>query len=123
MDRRYLAMGACLGVVVIAALVAGVFYIFSLPPATYDFANAITFRDVSIVSPDEGWAVGVISGAPNDVLTRLHDGHWTVEPKPEGLDDMASIYSVSMVSATDGWAAGGIVNTSTGVLLHYVGGV
>lgn len=100
MGRRYLAMGACLGV----AVVAGVFYVLSLRPNTYDFANAITLHDVSIVSPDEGWAVGDIGGAPNAMLMHLHDGHWTVEPKPDGLDDMASVYSVSMVAADDGWA-------------------
>jgi len=74
----------------------------------YAWAGAMSLRSVSMVSADEGWAVGNISGSPNSLLIRYQHGRWTILPKPAGLDKTSEFGAVSMVSATDGWALASI---------------
>src|SRR5258708_33666705 len=81
---------------------------------SYPLASAITLNSISMDSPSDGWAVGEMSGKPNNVLFHYHVGQWTiVKPLPEGTASMPGIHtslqSISMISSTDGWAIG---NTS-----------
>jgi hypothetical protein len=83
-----------------------------------------------MVSADNGWAVGHISGKPTTLLMHYSRGQWTILPKPVGLDDTSAFTAVSMVSAHDGWAWASMPIPSSdryhsfrpgGVLLHYDG--
>jgi hypothetical protein len=80
----------------------------SLPQSTDTELNSI-----SMVSPNEGWAVGVreFSDHAASVLMHYHNGIWSEYPNTFDVP----LTSVSMASATDGWAAS---NTE---LLHYDG--
>ena len=70
----------------------------------YPWANAMSIQSISMVSADDGWAVGNISGKPATLLMHYSHGQWTILPKPAGLDDTSEFSAVSMVSASDGWA-------------------
>lgn len=96
----------------------------------YPWASAMSLQSISMVSADDGWAVGHISGAPTTLLMRYSRGQWTVLSKPAGLDDTSEFTAVSMVSAHDGWAwaskpipIGDRYHSFRpgGVLLHYDG--
>ena len=90
--------------------------------ATAPGANvpSITLDAVSMVSADDGWAVGesysgTNSGPSNDgYLMRYANGHWTAITIP--CRCAKAIRAIAMVSATDGWAAG-----DQGTMLHYDG--
>jgi len=78
--------------------------------------------DLSMVSPDEGWAVGSIlgpSGDPaNPLILHYKNCSWT--PVAANYPGM-TLLSISMDSVTDGWAVGG---SSAGqqLALHYTNG-
>ncbi len=71
-------------------------------------------NDVSMVSPDEGWAVGQHTDAPNGdaqgpasrgVIYHYLHGRWQ---QVDGIPNtVGALYVVQMLSASDGWAAGG----------------
>lgn len=96
----------------------------------YAWANTMSLQSISMVSADDGWAVGHISGQPTTLLMRYSRGQWTILPKPAGLDNHSQFSAVSMVSANDGWAWASAMTpigdryhsfTPGGVLLHYDG--
>ncbi len=96
----------------------------------YTWASAMSLQSVSMVSADEGWAVGNISGSPSTLLMHYHKGQWTILPKPAGLDNHSEISNVAMVSASDGWALASMPipigdryhsYRPGGVFLHYDG--
>jgi hypothetical protein len=96
----------------------------------YPWANTMSLQSVSMVSADNGWAVGHISGKPTTLLMRYSRGQWTILPKPVGLDNQSEFTAVSMVSAHDGWAWASMPIPigdryhsfrPGGVLLHYDG--
>jgi hypothetical protein len=60
-----------------------------------------------MVSPTEGWAVGVVG-----TILHYSDGSWCRASSPIKLLD-----SVAMASPTAAWAVGG-----GGTILHYSGG-
>ncbi|HET9111016.1 MAG TPA: hypothetical protein VFN78_09350 [Ktedonobacterales bacterium] len=108
--QRRLAVGVC-AVFAIIALVAGCTqkatqaWLYQLGTSQpYFGANEMSLRSVSMVSPDDGWAVGGISGDPTTLLMQYSRGQWTVLPKPAGLQDHSDFAAVSMVSHNDGWA-------------------
>ncbi len=65
-------------------------------------------RDVDMLSPDEGWAVGT------GVILHYTNGNWEKEASPDG----AFLNSIDMVSASEGWALGYVPDAH--VLLHYL---
>lgn len=110
----------------------------------YPLAITMTLKSVSMVSSHEGWAVGLKSGAPNDVLLHFSKGQWTiVKPLVEQTKALPGMHTVltgvAMVSTSEGWAIGsndiptsplvtaadGTKSQSVqlaGVLLHYTQG-
>lgn len=97
----------------------------------YPWADTMSLQSISMVSADEGWAVGHISGKPTTLLMHYSRGQWTILPKPAGLDDTSEFTAISMVSSRDGWAwaskpipIGDRYHSYRpgGVLLHYDGG-
>lgn len=91
-----------------------------------------TLDGMSMVSPNDGWAVGTVFNAPNgmggmkSVLLAHYDGHaWTTSPDSDAFA-FGDLISVSMDSADDGWATGSISDTQEGglhgLVLHYTGG-
>jgi hypothetical protein len=94
---------------------------------------------LSMISASEGWASGaeifsVPNGPPQGVILHYVNGDWQVQA--QNLFNGAIVESISMASATEGWAVGysvtyistttsnppGIIQESTGLLLHYTGG-
>lgn len=79
---------------------------------------------VSMLSPTEGWAVGVrtsLDQSSTAALMHYANGKWTlVESGVHGI-----LTSIAMLSSTDGWAVGNALgggpHTSVGILLHYDG--
>ncbi len=108
--QRRVAIGLCVVLVAIALIVgctqkATQAWLVQLSAGQpYFGASEMSLRSVSMVSPDDGWAVGGISGKPTTLLMRYSHGLWTVLPKPAGLGDDSDFAAVSMVSSTDGWA-------------------
>jgi hypothetical protein len=94
-----------------------------------------SLTDISMDSPDDGWAVGsgVVysraiehSNLPSPLLYHYAHGQWSAVQPPANLGNGAALYGVSMLSATDGWAVGmNRENTSTtltnDIILHYDG--
>ena len=110
---------------------------------SYPLASGISLKSISMDSSNDGWAVGVISGAPNNVLFHYHAGQWMIiKPLPENTPAMPGIHaelqSVSMLTPNDGWAVGNtdmpegkpvqsgqtteIRTQPAGLLFHYVNG-
>lgn len=101
-------------------------------------------NSISMVSTDEGWAVGAtllpqhttvthsvleyIYGAP--VILHYSQSHWKPVPLPFHCQAGCHIvlHSIAMVSATEGWAVGNSVlppnadGVTSGFILHYSGG-
>ncbi len=109
--QRRAALGITAALVTIALILACVLqptsiaWLFRLGVMQpYPWANTMSLQSVSMVSADDGWAVGHISGKPTTLLMRYSRGQWTILPKPAGLDDTSAFTAVSMVSAQDGWA-------------------
>lgn len=78
-------------------------------------ASRSTIKSISMVSTEEGWAVGTagIAADPTNqsyLLLHYHNGRWTREfPFREGTDGFpshVSLTSISMISAEEGWAVG-----------------
>ncbi|MGE5333569.1 MAG: hypothetical protein ACM3N4_02625 [Nitrososphaerota archaeon] len=92
--------------------------------------TGMTIRNVSMVSSDEGWAVGVITGSSHTLLLHYRAGHWTAVTPPADLNPMADLAAVAMVSRDEGWAVGQVpVPTASRtawrpspLVLHYHGG-
>ncbi len=122
----------------------------TVTPASLDLTRFI-LNSISMVSPDEGWAVGVTrlhTASASDTLPEYGDpvilhysqGQWRPVPFPSdskshigcsatGIACPAiSLNSISMLSATDGWVVGNSVlppnvdGLAFGVVLHYTGG-
>lgn len=108
--KRRMALGICAVLAAALLVVAGVrqnprallYHLGLVDP--YPWASTMTFQSISMVSADDGWAVGYISGKPTTLLMHFSHGQWTILPKPAGLDDYSEFAAVSMVSASDGWA-------------------
>lgn len=129
--RRTWTIGfTVLTIALIAFLVIGALVFPSPKGEGYAGSADITLTSISMVSPDEGWAAGSISGAPRCILMHYQRGLWTIVPKPAGLAQNAGITQVQMLSATDGWALsstqvslndGQGSTAPAGVILHYDG--
>ena len=93
-------------------------------PATPGPAGAL--GHVSVVGPDDAWAVGWTGNGSTtfDALTEHWNGTaWTVVPVPASVGTGIYLASVAAISARDVWAAG--LTTSSGptrdVILHWNG--
>ncbi len=80
---------------------------------------------ISMVSADEGWAVGYgpdFQGVSNGLILYYSGGRWTVYGSPMFE---ASFSRVQMLSPTDGWMVGesniSVPGKQAGVILHYNG--
>ena len=106
----------------------------SYGPPRYTFAGTTgLFGDVSMVAPNEGWALAQVTKTPSG-RQPLHDvtlyhylnGTWTpvtVQTSQDFAEGGVSGFNgtISMDSATDGWAVAHNFNRFS-VLLHYSGG-
>jgi photosystem II stability/assembly factor-like uncharacterized protein len=150
-SRRWLGgLPALAATLVIILLAVAIFGIPGLFPGLHKSAaqlpnlSGITLTSISMVSANEGWAVG----SPNrslqnvppptgsrsngpSIILHYHNGQWTEQALPAELSNPQGDYvlrSVSMVSATEGWAVGSTVlpanvdGVTEGILLHYTGG-
>lgn len=120
----------------------------TVPPTGVDLTRFV-LNSISMVSADEGWAVGVarlpagISTATSvisrqygdPVILHYSQGHWKSYPlninrqigcsASGGACPAISLNSIAMVSATDGWIVGNTMlpltadGITTGVVLHY----
>lgn len=145
------ALAAALVIILLAVLVFRLPGFHPKPPgqggAPVDLIP-FSLTSVSMVSPDEGWAVGTTRlpqasgsaaesayGAP--VILHYWHGQWRPVPLPPNLTSRLGcgnrcpgiiLRSLSMVSATDGWAVGNTVlrpgsdGVTTGIVLHYTAG-
>ncbi len=149
--RRWLgglpALAATLVIILLAVAIFGIPGLFPglrRGAAQLPDLSGITLTSISMVSANEGWAVGASSRALHDVpppvgastngppvILHYHNGQWTEQPLPEELNNPTVSYvlrSVSMVSASEGWAVGQAVAPNVtdgikdGILLHYTGG-
>jgi hypothetical protein len=79
----------------------------------------IELHDVDMVSPEEGWAVGVTGPTSFGVMMHYTNTTWS---RVSHLTGTYGINAVKMISPTEGWAVG-YVNCSYGcdhnLLLHY----
>jgi len=91
------------------------------PPLALAPGVHISLFTISMVSFDEGWALGArtvdqngssVDSTPVTVLLHDHGGTWTAMSLPLPY----SLLDISMVSSTDGWAVG-----LHGLILHYNG--
>jgi hypothetical protein len=78
------------------------------------FGNALS--SVSVLSPDDAWAVGVSHNTrfgSRNLIEHWDGRNWQVVPSPDvGIDD--SLDSISAVSASDLWAVGDYFNNTSG---------
>lgn len=103
------------------------------PPANIGLPDGTTLNDLTMISPDEGWAVGGVNtfdrsklGQSTNVqyegslLLHFQAGYWSVSyrgPADIWLD------TITMLSASEGWAVGYLRATPGGaVYLHYARG-
>lgn len=92
-------------------------------------SDNVSLDDMSLVGPDEAWAVGVIKGRfgqpATGVIYHLAPGQTpTWQQLPQRFPG-AELSAIAMDSPTDGWAAStsGVTGTETKPLvLHYTGG-
>lgn len=84
----------------------------------YDHLNSI-----AMLSPSEGWILGISGQGGHPFLLRFSHGAWTVDPLQIELSPMNPI-ALKMVSATEGWIAGSDQNGygGHGVMLHIIDG-
>jgi photosystem II stability/assembly factor-like uncharacterized protein len=91
----------------------------------------VELRAVSMVSADEGWAVGSVFNerdlTSRPLMLQYTHGRWMEVAVPANLDSHTSLASVSMLSADEGWVVGAVPppaagGQSQGILLHYSGG-
>ncbi len=78
-------------------------------------SGCANFRDVWMVSPSDGWAVGSSCAiTPTAVLAHYNGSAWQPTTVPTNT---TSLNAVQMISSTEGWAVG-----NAGIILHYTGG-
>lgn len=140
---RFRAAATLVATVALIALLVGVFTLMrhpvgkvpttgSQPSVQFSLPANSQVSAVSMTSPDDGWAVGVVNnqpnglGGPKNALLVHFDGRaWTTSPDSANFP-LGQLISVSMISANDGWASGSIQTTADaplqGLLLHYSGG-
>ena len=75
-------------------------------------ARRIRALAVTMVSADDGWALGGTSSTPATTILHWDGFAWNFASNPT----TSRLTSVGMVSATDGWAVG-----FSGTILRYVG--
>ncbi|HLW00584.1 MAG TPA: YCF48-related protein [Ktedonobacterales bacterium] len=157
-SRRFFAgLPALAAMLVVAVLVVALFGFFTRTShGTSSLAGVpdrsqMTLNSLSMVSPDEGWAVGntwsmvntgsttVRLDAGDPVILHYLNGRWTAQPLPDykralGCGGSAGacppfvLNGISMVSAQEGWAVGNSLlgpnadGITFGLLLHYTGG-
>jgi photosystem II stability/assembly factor-like uncharacterized protein len=73
---------------------------------------SLALADVSMISANEGWAVGSQEGG--GVMAHYQGGQWSPVQIPGGTEPL---FSVDMLSASEGWAVG-----ERGTILHYNSG-
>lgn len=82
--------------------------------------NTVPLNGISMVSADEGWAVGGTGGGylgeKRSVLLHYKGGQWSPVDSPTDLQ----LNAVQMLSADEGWAVGGSHDRRT--ILHYTNG-
>jgi hypothetical protein len=132
------AVASILVVIGISALLVGTRLGFGpgahLGPPRYSFPGTTgSLAGISMVSPDEGWALGqVLKDRTGDhpltevTFYHLKDGVWTAVIVPTTVDLSEGGVSgfngtISMDSPTDGWAVAHNFNRIS-VLFHYTGG-
>lgn len=136
-SRRLISeVAAIAAVLLIAMLARTLFGVLKSSPGSPNLGKGTQTElfSISMVSPDEGWAVGgqtwYAENDPNPgtmVLYHYKNGQWTPTYIPfndPNWPDSAYpvLRSVSMVSADDGWAVGATTNGSIeGFFLHYDG--
>jgi photosystem II stability/assembly factor-like uncharacterized protein len=87
----------------------------------YDCTSCQTppsLASVSMVSADEGWAVGRYGnayGGFSGIMVHYQDGHWSPVQITGGA---APLSSIDMLSASEGWSVG-----EQGTILHYSDGL
>lgn len=91
-------------------------------------ANNVQLDDLSMVAPDEGWAVGGLTAqwpptspdlGPSGVIYHLAGGRWQRVPQTYSGAELSTI---SMDAPNDGWAASNSAMTGMGdhaLVLHY----
>lgn len=87
--------------------------------AVADLESMANLTSISMLSANEGWAVGNVYPPwerPYSVLWRYASGEWEQIGK---LDVV--INQITMLSAQDGWAVGTNQTGTAGVILHYIG--
>ncbi len=85
----------------------------------YEMLNAIT-----MISADEGWAVGETTDAqmPQALILHYLHGKWT-RVSIAGSSSPSSLRAISMSSSVDGWIVGSDYSgMESGIALHYSGG-
>lgn len=90
-------------------------------PYTYpSFALNTTLLDISMLSPNDGWAVGnqYTSDTNSGVIAHYQDGAWT----QVGTFSGANLLRVSAAGPNEAWAVG-IGGPSSGIIVHCFGGV
>jgi len=122
----------------------------TVTPTGVDLTHFV-LNSISMVSPDEGWAMGVTrlhAASASDtspeygdpVILHYSQGYWRPVPFPPDIKNHIgcsatgiacpahSLNSISMISASNGWAVGNSVlppnadGMTFGVVLHYMGG-
>ncbi|HEX5546333.1 MAG TPA: hypothetical protein VFX24_02930 [Ktedonobacterales bacterium] len=99
----------CCGMIPLVALLSGC-------GGTYACTTCQThpsLASVSMVSADEGWAVGIQAGG--GILVHYQGGQWSPVPITGGA---AQLSSIDMLSASEGWSVG-----QQGTILHYRDGL
>jgi hypothetical protein len=110
LSGRQVALG--IGMLVLAGLLFAGFGFFQAQARVQAIRTLLW--DVSMVSADEGWAVGDESG--NTALWHYVAGKWT-ETKVTGSQAVDKLHGVSMDSVIDGWSVG-----ENSTFMHYVDG-
>jgi hypothetical protein len=96
-----------------------------LPAPSLPDGHTLVVEGFTMVSSDEGWAVGWDSDGNTDSFMLLHfsQGNWVPQTIPgvPGAPAIVDLHAISMVSANDGWAVG-VQGSQTCVILHYHNG-
>lgn len=109
------ALASCVILLLVVALAACAIMPYGLSSGS---AAGMVAKDISMLTPTEGWAVGNASDGHNSgVMAHDHNGVW----RPVGSHITGNPFQpfrlIRMVSATDGWAAAGAQ------IYHYDGAV
>lgn len=87
--------------------------------AIADLENEADLISISMLSANEGWAVGNVYlpfEGSYSVIWHYTSGEWEQVGKFDG-----TLSKIQMLSAQDGWAVGTDATRSAGVILHYTG--